>query len=453
VVAPPLNTQGKWHPHDDRIIPHVGYRLALSFNLPAIGEPPGAAACPNHGIRMKGNRFGILGGGLVGLATAIKLKKRLPDAEVFIWEKESQPGQHQSTHNSGVLHAGLYYKPGSLKARLAVQGIREMTAFCQEHGVSHNICGKVVVATDATERSRLDTLVERGTANGLTGMERIGPEQLREMEPMARGIAAVHVPEEGIVDYKQVVEAMKKVIEGQGSALRLSRQAKKLAFVNGGWTFTGENCEDRCDFLINCAGLHSDRVARLAGEQPSTMIIPFRGEYFQLKPEMASRLKKLIYPVPDPSFPFLGVHLTRLIHGGVEAGPNAVLALAREAYKATQFDLRDMSESITFSGLWRFLAKHPKMCLRELGTSLSKSRFCRELQKMTPDVQESDLIDGGAGVRAQAMTPDGTLVQDFDFIERDNALHVINAPSPGATASLAIGQHIVENVCRLCQLP
>jgi (S)-2-hydroxyglutarate dehydrogenase len=398
------------------------------------------------------HRFGIIGGGLVGLATAIQLKARQADAEIFVWEKEAAPGQHQSTHNSGVLHAGLYYKPGSLKARLAVEGIREMTAFCQEHDISHDICGKVVVATNETERNRLDALVERGTANGLRGLEKIGPERMRELEPMAAGIAAVHVPEEGIVDYGQVVQAMKRKIEQQGGSLRLSCRARQLVFSSGEWHFIGEHNEDRCDFLINCAGLHSDRVARMAGENPSTMIIPFRGEYFQLRQELASKLKKLIYPVPDPSFPFLGVHLTRLIHGGVEAGPNAVLALAREAYKATQFDLRDLGEALTFPGLWRFLAKHPAMCLRELGTSLSKGRFCRELQKLTPEVQEADLMDGGAGVRAQAMTPDGVLVQDFDFIERVNALHVINAPSPGATASLAIGRHIAENVCRLAGL-
>lgn len=388
----------------------------------------------------------------MGLATAIKLKARLPNAEISIWEKESAPGLHQSTHNSGVLHAGLYYKPGSLKARLAVQGIREMTAFCQQHGVSHDICGKVVVATNKTELGHLDTLLERGTANGLKGLEKIGPERLIELEPMAAAIAAVHVPEEGIVDYKQVVEAMKRVIGDQGSNLLLACKAQQLVFTSGEWHLISDQREERCDFLINCAGLQSDRVARMAGENPTTMIVPFRGEYFQLRPAMASRLKKLIYPVPDPSFPFLGVHLTRLIHGGVEAGPNAVLALAREAYKATQFDLRDLAESLTFPGLWRFLAKHPKMCLRELGTSLSKARFCRELQKLTPEVQEADLTDGGAGVRAQAMTPDGTLVQDFDFIERPNALHVINAPSPGATASLAIGQHIVDNVCRITGL-
>lgn len=388
----------------------------------------------------------------MGLSTAIKLSARLPDAEISVWEKESAPGLHQSTHNSGVLHAGLYYKPGSLKARLAVQGIREMTAFCQDHGISHDVCGKVVVATNETEMGRLDTLLERGVANGLKGLEKIGPERLRELEPMAAAVAAVHVPEEGIVDYKQVVQAMKKVISDQCSNLRLSCKAEQLVFSSGEWHLISDQHEDRCDFLINCAGLQSDRVARMAGEHPTTMIVPFRGEYFQLRPEMASRLKKLIYPVPDPSFPFLGVHLTRLIHGGVEAGPNAVLALAREAYKATQFDLRDLGESLTFPGLWRFLAKHPKMCLRELGTSLSKARFCRELQKLTPEVQETDLTDGGAGVRAQAMTPDGTLVQDFDFIERSNALHVINAPSPGATASLAIGQHIVDNVCRITGL-
>jgi L-2-hydroxyglutarate oxidase len=396
--------------------------------------------------------FGIIGGGLIGLATAIKLRRLRPDADILVWEKEAAPGLHQSTHNSGVLHAGLYYKPGSLKARLAVQGIREMTAFCLEHGIDHNICGKVVVATDKQEESRLDVLVQRGTANGLRGLERIGPELLRELEPMASGIAAVHVPEEGIVDYKQVVQAMKCVLEGHGGVLRLSSKVEQLAFSSGQWHVMDGHREDRCHFLINCAGLHSDRVARMAGETPETIIVPFRGEYFQLRPELASRLRKLVYPVPDPIFPFLGVHLTRLIHGGVEAGPNAVLALAREAYKATQFDLRDIGEAVTFPGLWRFLARHPKMCLREFCTSISKSRFCHELRKLTPEVCEADLLDGGAGVRAQAMSRDGTLVQDFEFIERPNALHVINAPSPGATASLAIGQYIAESALRISQL-
>ncbi len=398
---------------------------------------------------MSNQRFGIIGGGLIGLATAIKLQKKRPDAEVFIWEKEKLPGQHQSTHNSGVLHAGLYYKPGSLKARLAVQGIREMTAFCKEYGVKHDICGKVVVATDETELTRLHTLLDRGIANGLTGLESISKEQLRELEPMAEGIAAVHVPEEGIVDYAQVVQAMREAFERRSGGLRLSWEARQLTFASGQWRLTGDKNEERCDFLINCAGLHSDRVARMAGENPTTRIVPFRGEYFQLRQEMAAKLKKLIYPVPDPSFPFLGVHLTRLIHGGVEAGPNAVLALAREAYKAVQFNLRDLGETLAFSGLWRFLGKHPEMCLRELHTSLSKKRFCSELQKLTPEVQEDDLLPGGAGVRAQAMTPHGFLVQDFDFIERKTALHVINAPSPGATASLAIGEHIAANICRI----
>ena len=398
---------------------------------------------------MPPKQFGIIGAGLVGLATAIKLKDLHPELEITIWEKEREPGLHQSTHNSGVLHAGLYYKPGSLKARLAVEGIREMTAFCVEHHIPHDICGKVVVATNASEVSRLDGLFERGMANGLKGIRKLGREELKELEPMAAGVAAIHVPEEGIVDYRAVVKAMKSVLERQGTVLRLSKGVQSIRFASAKWHVASSSDSFECDFIINCAGLQSDRVARLAGEFPTTRIVPFRGEYFCLKTELGAKMRQLIYPVPDPVFPFLGVHLTRLIDGGVEAGPNAVLALAREGYKRWNVNLRDMGEALGFSGLWKFIATHPRMCLHELSCSLSKKLFCKALQKLVPAIQESDLLPGGAGVRAQAMTADGQLVQDFDFIERPHALHVLNAPSPGATASLAIGGHIASKISRL----
>ena len=394
-------------------------------------------------------KVSIIGAGLVGLATAIKLKEACPNFEITVWEKEWDAGQHQSTHNSGVLHAGLYYKPGSLKARLAVEGIRAMTAFCVEHGIPHDICGKVVVASDAGEASRLDGLFERGLANGLKGIRKLSLGELKELEPMAEGVAAIHVPEEGIVDYRAVVAAMKGVLECQGTVLRLSEGVQSMRFASDKWHVATSSDSYECDFIINCAGLQSDRVARLAGEIPATRIVPFRGEYFCLKADLGARLRKLIYPVPDPVFPFLGVHLTRLIHGGVEAGPNAVLALAREGYKKWSVNLQDMFEALGFSGLWKFMAAHPRMCLHEVSCSLSKKLFCKALQKLVPSIQESDLLPGGVGVRAQAMTANGQLVQDFDFIERANALHVLNAPSPGATASLAIGGHIAAKVSSL----
>ena len=306
-----------------------------------------------------------------------------------------------------------------------------------------------MVASDTREVTRLDSLFERGVANGLNGIRKLSRGELKEIEPMAEGLAAIHVPEEGIVDYRAVVAAMKGVLESQGTVLRLSKGVQSMHFASAKWHVASSSDSYECDFIINCAGLQSDRVARMAGEMPTTRIVPFRGEYYSLKAELGVKLRKLIYPVPDPVFPFLGVHFTRLIHGGVEAGPNAVLALDREGYKKWNVNLRDMFEALGFSGLWKFVATHPRMCLHEFSCSLSKKRFCKALQKLVPSIQESDLLPGGAGVRAQAMNAEGQLVQDFDFIERANALHVLNAPSPAATASLAIGGHIAAKVSRL----
>lgn len=386
----------------------------------------------------------VIGGGLVGMGTALQLKRLHPEAHIRVLEKETNVGAHQSTHNSGVLHAGLYYKPGSLKAKLAVSGIRQMVAFCQEHGVKHEICGKVVVATDETEVVRLRTLLERGTANGLRDLKWLSREEFKEIEPHAAGVAAVRVPEEGIVDYRGVCDAMRRELNRLGVETIISACATALREENTGWRVATTAGDWHADFIINCAGLHCDRVAALAGVPRETRILPFRGEYYQLKPEAQMLVKHLIYPVPDPAFPFLGVHFTRLISGGIEAGPNAVLALAREGYNWRKINLRDLADALTFRGLWQFMRTHQQMICEELRRSFSRRLFCTALQKLVPEIRETDLEEGGAGVRAQAMLPDGTLVQDFQFAEGRNALHVLNAPSPGATASLAIGEHVAR---------
>jgi (S)-2-hydroxyglutarate dehydrogenase len=388
----------------------------------------------------------LVGGGIVGLATAYRLAARNPGLRVVVLEKEKGVGRHQSGHNSGVLHAGLYYKPGSQRARLAVAGIREMTAFCREHGVAHEICGKLVVASDAEEHARLQALFERGTANGLRGLEMLGPEAMREIEPHVGGQAALRVPEEGIVDYPRVCEVLAARIAALGSRVVLGARVTTLRQRDGRWHAETDAGEFSGEFLVTCAGLHADRVARMAGAEPPVRIVPFRGEYFQLRPDRAFLVNHLIYPVPDPRFPFLGVHFTRLIHGGVEAGPNAVLALSREGYRKGDVRLGDVADAVTFPGLWRFLARYPRATVSELRRSFSKRRFARSLQRLVPEVRADDLSAGGAGVRAQAMRPNGMLEDDFLFVEGWRALYILNAPSPAATASLAIGGEIAARV-------
>ncbi len=385
----------------------------------------------------------VIGGGIVGLAVARELLVRMPSSQVTLLEKEPDVGRHQSSHNSGVLHAGLYYKPGSLKAELAVEGIRMMTAFCQEHHIPHEICGKVVVATEERELPALDTLWERGQHNGLRDLRRLTPAELREIEPNVAGIAAIHVPEEGIVDYPAVCAALRREIEARGGTVRTSSHVTKIFEVDRGWNIETSSGAHECDYVLNCAGLFSDRVAELAGIKRTVRIVPFRGEYFLLRPEAQSLIRNLVYPVPDPRFPFLGVHFTRMIHGGVEAGPNAVLALSREAYSWREFSMRDTVDAVTFPGLWRFMWKHPSLCGQEIARSLSRRLACRSLQKLLPVLKPTDLQTGGAGVRAQAMHVDGNLIQDFWIEQRPRALHLLNAPSPGATASLAIARYVV----------
>ena len=391
----------------------------------------------------------IVGGGIVGLATAYKLSLARPGIRCIVLEKEASVGMHQTGHNSGVLHAGLYYKPGSLKARLAVTGIREMVRFCQENGISHDICGKLVVAADSSELGRLDELFNRGVANGLSGLKKMGPAEMHEIEPNVGGVQAVRVPEEGIVDYRRVVEVMVEKLSASGGEVHTGACVKELRRQGGGWLARTTAGEFEGDFLINCAGLQCDRVSKLAGEKPSARIIPFRGEYYMIRPERQHLVRHLIYPVPDPKFPFLGVHFTRMIHGGVEAGPNAVLALKREGYKKTDFNFTDALDTLLFPGLWKFMVQYPSMCWWEIRRSFSKKLFCESLQRLVPSIQPEDLSPGGAGVRAQAITHSGEAVQDFLFVEGERALHVLNAPSPGATASLAIGAEIAARIPKL----
>jgi L-2-hydroxyglutarate oxidase LhgO len=388
----------------------------------------------------------VIGGGIVGLAVTRELLLRKPSASVCVLEKEDGPGRHQSTHNSGVLHCGLYYKPGSLKARLAVRGIRLMTDFCREHGVAHEICGKVVIATDEAEITRLSELEARGTQNGLEGLRWLGAEQLREIEPHAAGLAALRVPQEGIVDYQAVCDALVREIERLGGTFQKNARVVAIHDNLGGWVLETPAGDFEARYLLNCAGLFSDRIAALAGTKNDIRIVPFRGEYFELAPEARHLVRHLIYPVPDPAFPFLGVHFTRLIHGGIEAGPNAVLALAREGYRKTDIRPREATEILAFPGLWNFLRRYPSMVWDEGRRSLSKTLFAESLQKLIPEIRPEHLAPGGSGVRAQAMSHDGTLLQDFHMVQKPRALHVINAPSPAATASLAIAEEIVGRI-------
>ncbi|HWX21368.1 MAG TPA: L-2-hydroxyglutarate oxidase [Candidatus Binatia bacterium] len=388
----------------------------------------------------------IVGGGIVGLATAWRLQQARPGLKVLLLEKEEGLGRHQTGNNSGVLHAGLYYKPGSAKAQLAVEGLQQMLAFCQEHRIAHEQCGKIVVATLPEELPRLETLWDRGNANGLKGLRKLTPEQIKEIEPHAAGIAAVHVPQEGIVDYPAVTEKLGELIRQSGGEVRLGARVTRLRPDNGAWVAETPAGDFRAKFLVTCGGLHADRLVKASGQHPTAKIVPFRGEYFKLRPERQCLVRNLIYPVPDPKFPFLGVHFTRLIHGGIEAGPNAVLAFSREGYRWSQINPRDLAEALLFPGLWRFLAAYPSMCGYEIRRSLSKGEFTRSLQKLVPEIQAEDLVPGGAGVRAQAMLPEGKLVEDFHFEEGPGILHVLNAPSPAATASLAIGQRIAHKL-------
>jgi L-2-hydroxyglutarate oxidase LhgO len=386
----------------------------------------------------------IIGGGIVGLGVALEITRCFPDFRVLVLEKEDRVARHQSGHNSGVIHSGVYYKPGSLKARLCVSGAAAMVEFCREHGIVHEVCGKVIVATDSEELPRLAELQRRGEANGLAGLRMVGSDELREIEPHATGIQALVVPSTGITDYAKVSEKYAELISARGGTVLTSAAATRIRRVPGEIVIKTSRGDFSTTALINCAGLHSDRISQMAGDDPGVIIVPFRGEYYDLVPERASLVRSLIYPVPDPRFPFLGVHFTRRISGKVDAGPNAVFALAREGYRHRDINLRDLASSLAFPGFWRMTRQHWRNGLDEFRRSLSKPMFVRALQRLVPEVAEKDLVPGGAGVRAQALKPDGALVDDFQFVTSGKILHVLNVPSPAATASLAIGKAIVE---------
>jgi (S)-2-hydroxyglutarate dehydrogenase len=392
----------------------------------------------------------IIGGGIIGLATALKILEAYPRTKLLILEKEAQLARHQTGNNSGVIHSGLYYRPGSLKARSCVAGRKALIEFCNENSVPYELCGKVVVATSQEELPRLDELHRRGVANELQGLEIIGTERLKELEPHAIGIKGLRVPETGIIDYKKVAEAYAARVRAAEGDIRLSQ--KVLGILEGRQEIVLQSSggDYRTNYLINCCGLQSDIVAKMmktlnaAGRSEEHRIIPFRGEYYKIAPERQFLVRNLIYPVPDPTFPFLGVHFTRMAKGGVEAGPNAVLALAREGYRHTDVNFGDLWQTASFKGFWAMTGKYWQTGFGELYRSLSKPAFVRALQKLVPEIRQNDLVPGGAGVRAQAVSARGALVDDFVIKESRNAIHVLNAPSPGATASLAIGKAITE---------
>ncbi len=392
--------------------------------------------------------FAVIGGGIVGLSTARSLLRRYSGAGVLVLEKEAGWARHQTGHNSGVIHSGVYYKPGSLKARFSKEGGERLVEFCREHGIAYEICGKVIVATEPEEIPSLRNLYERGVKNGLE-VEKIGPEELKELEPHATGIAALKVPSTGIVDFVGVTAAFAKMVAREGGELRTGAEVTGISETGDGVELRTPGESFRARVLVNCAGLHSDRVAALSGVEAGAKVVPFRGEYYELEPERRYLVKNLIYPVPDPNFPFLGVHFTRSVEGGVEAGPNAVLGLAREGYKKTDLNARDLAETLSYPAFWRLVGRNWRTGAGEIWRSLSKKAFVRGLRRLVPEVEEDDLVPTEAGVRAQALMKDGALMDDFLIVEGERSVHVLNAPSPAATACIPIGESIADRVSAL----
>lgn len=389
--------------------------------------------------------FAIVGGGIVGLSTGMAIYNRFPNAKVVVIEKEAAVAKHQTGHNSGVIHSGIYYKPGSYKARFARQGSRSMTEFCQKHNIDHDICGKVIVATKPEELPLLDNLYERGLQNELA-IEKIDAGQLKEIEPHVAGLAAIRVPMAGIVNYRQVSEKFAEIIRGHGGDILLNTKVEIINEGKAEVVIETNNGTVKAGIVINCAGLHSDRVAAAAGYKTDMKIVPFRGEYYKLKPEKRYLVKNLIYPVPNPKFPFLGVHFTRMIDGEVDAGPNAVLGFKREGYKKTDFSAKDLTETLTYGGFWKLASKFMKEGMEEYIRSFSKAQFTKSLQALIPEIQEDDLVPAPAGVRAQALKDDGSMVDDFHIIMGQRSIHVCNAPSPAATASIEIGKEVARRI-------
>jgi len=422
--------------------------------------------------------FAIVGGGIVGLSTGLALIQRYPAARILLLEKENGWACHQTGRNSGVIHSGIYYKPGSLKAALAREGNRRMVQFCREHGIPHDVCGKVIVATEPRELPLLNALYERGQQNGLS-LRKLDPAELREIEPHAAGLAAIHVPSTGIVNYRQVAETMAALLSEAGADLRTGNEVRRIEMMDEESRKPGKNSSGtsvpgfldsslnphanghpgvriesnqgvfEARVLINCAGLYSDCLARSAGLDPGLRIIPFRGEYYKLKPDRRHLVKNLIYPVPNPQIPFLGVHFTRMIGGEVEAGPNAVLSLKREGYTRSSLDPKEAAEILAYPGMRRLAARYWREGAQEVLRSFSKAAFVHSLQRLVPEVRAGDLEPAPAGVRAQALRPDGTLVDDFYILTHGRTIHVLNAPSPAATASLVIGEVVADRIVAL----
>ena len=398
---------------------------------------------------MKSYDVAVVGGGIVGLATAWRMLEKDPRLSVVLLEKEAEVGAHQTGHNSGVIHSGLYYKPGSEKAKTCVEGARMLIEFCRAHEVPHEVCGKLVVATSEEELPRLADLARRGRENGVVGVREMEPAEFRKIEPHAAGLKALHVPPTGITDFGLVARALAALLAQKGAELRMNARVTALASSASDVNLVAGGQQVVARHVVNCSGLYADRVARLDGVDAGVMLVPFRGEYYALAPGREGLVKGLLYPVPDPRFPFLGVHFTRMIGGGAEAGPNAVPALAREGYTRTSFDLRDAWETFTYPGFWRLAVRHMGMGLGEIHRAFSKRAFVRALQRLMPDLHAEDLETGGSGVRAQALLPDGRLEDDFRIVTHGRVLHVLNAPSPAATASLAIGERIAARVLAL----
>jgi L-2-hydroxyglutarate oxidase len=391
----------------------------------------------------------VVGGGIVGCATALALCVAHPGLKLVLLEKEGRLAAHQTGHNSGVIHAGLYYRPGSLKAQNCIAGREALYALCAEHGIPYECCGKVVVAVDDRELPALDELERRGRANGLTGLERLDAAQVRSREPQAAALAGLFVPQTGIVDYARVTETLAELVRRHGGMIRLGTEVRAGRLAADGLTLFTSVGEVRTRFLVNCAGLHCDRVARACGVEPGVRIVPFRGEYYQVRAERRDLVRHLLYPVPDPTLPFLGVHFTRMIDGTLEAGPNAVLAWKREGYRWNDISAVDLADTLAFPGFWRLAGRFWRTGLAEYRRSFSRRAFVASLQRLVPAVTAADVTRGGAGVRAQAVDRDGRLVDDFRIVTGERMVHVLNAPSPAATASLSIGKVIATEVDKL----
>jgi L-2-hydroxyglutarate oxidase len=387
----------------------------------------------------------MIGGGIIGLATGYRFLERFPRKRVTVLEKEAEVALHQTGRNSGVLHSGIYYRPGSLKAENCRAGKLAMEQFCREQGIAFDLCGKIIVAVDDKELGRMEKLLERGKANGVV-CQRIGPERIHELAPHATGVAAIWVPEAGIVDYAEVARRLAKIIEEQGGEIIVNARVTGIRRDENRAIVESSAGEFAAEQVVNCAGLYSDRVTRLSGANPSGLIVPFRGEFYLLKPEANYLVPLLIYPVPDPNYPFLGVHFTRHLDGRIECGPNAVLAFAREGYKNTTVNLRDLMETLTYPGFWRLAGRYWRIGADEMWRSFSKPAFVRALQRLVPKVEAKHLDWAPAGVRAQAVSPDGQMVDDFVIQETDRVVNVENAPSPAATASLNIGRLVVDRL-------